>query len=135
VTPLPPEGFGLARPAAPSGSPARGQPVVWGENAGTRAALGHLLTALLLVLLPPAVAGWLVSAWVVRCGWVSRGRLAAAGGVTGALALLSIDPAVAAGSLLGAMAALGAILPGLLPGSLMVVSGAERIGAFWGWSR
>ena len=73
-------------------------------SAPRAAALGHLLTALLLVLVPPAVAGWLVGAWVVRFGWVSRRRLAAAGGVTGALALLSIDPAVAASSLLGAVA-------------------------------
>lgn len=80
-------------------------------SAPRAAALGHLLTALLLVLVPPAVAGWLVGAWVVRCGWVSRGRLAAAGGVTGALALLSIDPAVAASSLLGAVSALGGVLP------------------------
>ena len=79
-------------------------------SAPRAAALGHLLTALLLVLVPPAVAGWLVGAWVVRCGWVSRRRLAAAGGVTGALAL-SIDPAVAASSLLGAVGALGGVLP------------------------
>ena len=80
-------------------------------SAPRAAALGHLLTALLLVLVPPAVAGWLVGAWVVRFGWVSRRRLAAAGGVTGALALPSIDPAVAASSLLGAVGALGGVLP------------------------
>ena len=114
MTPLPPrQEFGLARPAAPSGSPRQRPAGRLGErmSAPRAAALGHLLTALLLVLVPPAVAGWLVGAWVVRFGWVSRGRLAAAGGVTGALALLSIDPAVAASSLLGAVAALGGVLP------------------------
>jgi hypothetical protein len=41
---------------------------------------------------PPAMLGWVAGAWVVRCGWVSRGRLAAAASVTGALALLVISP-------------------------------------------
>jgi hypothetical protein len=41
---------------------------------------------------PPALAGWMASAWVVRGGWVSRGRLAAAASVTGAPALLVIGP-------------------------------------------
>lgn len=117
MTPLPP-GRSSAWPGRPPprALPARGQPVVGERMSAPRAAaLGHLLTALLLVLVPPAVAGWLVGAWVVRFGWVSRRRLAAAGGVTGALALLSIDPAVAASSLLGAVAALGGVLP---PGPL-----------------
>jgi hypothetical protein len=66
---------------------------------------GYLLALLLLVLAPPAILGWLAGAVVVRFGWVSRGRSAAAGGgATGALALLVIGPTVA-GSLLGAMAA------------------------------
>ena len=56
-------------------------------------ASGHLLAALaLLVLAPPAILGWIVGAWVVRGGWVSRGRLAAAASVTGALAKLVIAP-------------------------------------------
>jgi hypothetical protein len=80
-------------------------------SAPRAAALGTCSPPLLVVLVPPAVAGWLVGAWVVRFGWVSRRRLAAAGGVTGALALLSIDPAVAASSLLGTVAALGGVLP------------------------
>src|SRR5215208_612270 len=46
----------------------------------------------LLVLAPPAILGWIVGAWVVRGSWVSRGRLAAAASVTGALALLVIAP-------------------------------------------
>jgi hypothetical protein len=76
---------------------------------------GYLLAALaLLVPAPPALAGWLAGAWVVRCGQVSRGRLAAAGGVTGTLALLIIGPTVAAGHLLGTVAALGAVLPATL---------------------
>jgi hypothetical protein len=73
---------------------------------------GYLLAALALLLLaPPAILGWIAGAVVVRSGWVSRGRLAAAGGVTGALALLVIGPTVAASSLLGAVAALGGVLP------------------------
>jgi hypothetical protein len=68
---------------------------------------GHLLAALvLLVVAPPAIVGWLIGAGVVRGGWVSRGRLAAAASVTGALALLVIGPTVAAGGLLAAVAAL-----------------------------
>ncbi len=55
---------------------------------------GYLLAALALLLVaPPAILGWVVGAWVVRGGWVSRGRLAAAGGVTGTLALLRIGSA------------------------------------------
>jgi hypothetical protein len=35
---------------------------------------GYLLAALaLLVLVPPAILGWLAGAWVIRCGWVSPG--------------------------------------------------------------
>jgi hypothetical protein len=76
---------------------------------------GYLLAALALLLLaPPAILGWIAGAVVVRSGWVSRGRLAAAGGVTGALALLVIGPTVAASSLLGAVAALGGVLPATL---------------------
>jgi hypothetical protein len=53
---------------------------------------GYLLAALaLLVLTHPAILGWIVGAGVVRGGWVSRGRLAAAANVTGAPALLFID--------------------------------------------
>jgi hypothetical protein len=62
---------------------------------GTPALLpsGYLLAALALLLLaPPALAGWVAGAWVVRGGWVSRGRLAAAASVTGALALLVSAP-------------------------------------------
>ena len=76
---------------------------------------GHLLAAVaLLVLAPPAILGWIGGAVVVRFGWVSRGRLAAAASVTGTLALLIIGPTVAAGSLLGAVAALGTVLPATL---------------------
>jgi hypothetical protein len=60
---------------------------------------------------PPALAGWVAGAWVVRIGWVSRGRLAAAGGVTGTLAVLLIGPTRPAGDLLGAVAALGGVCP------------------------
>lgn len=75
----------LARTACGSRSAFTGHP-------RTRA-LGYLLAALaLLVLAPPAILGWLAGAWVVRGGWVSRGRLAAAASVTGALALLVIGP-------------------------------------------
>lgn len=84
------------------------------EAAATPALLpsGYLLAALTLLLVaPPALAGWVAGAWVVRIGWVSRGRLAAAGGVTGALALLLIGPTRAAGGLLGAVAALGDMPP------------------------
>jgi hypothetical protein len=86
-------------------------PRVAGQQRQTAAApalvpSGYLLALLLLVLAPPAILGWLAGAVVVRFGWVSRGRSAAAGGgATGALALLVIGPTVAAGSLLGAMAA------------------------------
>jgi hypothetical protein len=85
-------------------------PRVAGQQRQTAAApalvpSGYLLALLLLVLAPPAILGWLAGAVVVRLGWVSRGRSAAAGGgATGALALLVIGPTVA-GSLLGAMAA------------------------------
>jgi hypothetical protein len=74
---------------------------------------GHLLAALaLLVLAPPAILGWVAGAVVVRCGWVSRRRLSAAGAVTGALALVVIGPLRAAGGILQAVAALGGVLPG-----------------------
>ena len=76
---------------------------------------GYLPTALaLLVLAHPAILGWIVGAGVVRGGWMSRRRLAAAASVTGTLALLIIGPTVAAGSLLGAVAALGTVLPATL---------------------
>ena len=45
---------------------------------------------LLLVLAPPALAGWLLGAALLRAGLVSRWRLAAAATVTGALAALAI---------------------------------------------
>jgi hypothetical protein len=64
-----------------------------GEKAAATPALlpsGYLPAA--LALLRPALAGWMASAWVVRGGWVSRGRLAAAASVTGAPALLVIGP-------------------------------------------
>ena len=68
---------------------------------------GHLLAAVaLLVLAPPAILGWIGGAVVVRFG--------AAASVTGTLALLIIGPTVAAGSLLGAVAALGTVLPATL---------------------
>jgi hypothetical protein len=51
----------------------------------------------LLVLAPPAILGWIGGAVVVRFGWVSRGRLAAAASVTGAPALLVIGTTLAAG--------------------------------------
>jgi hypothetical protein len=74
---------------------------------------GHLLAALaLLVLAPPAILGWVAGTVVVRCGWVSRRRLSAAGAVTGALALVVIGPLRAAGGILQAVAALGGVLPG-----------------------
>jgi hypothetical protein len=79
----------------------------WGENAGTPALLpsGYLLAALtLLVVAPPALAGWIVGAAVVGLGWVSRGRLSAAGAVTGALALSVIVPAAAAAASAGSSA-------------------------------
>ena len=63
------------------------------EAAATPALLpsGYLLAALApLLVAPPAILGWVAGAWVVRCGWVSRGHLAAAGGVTGTLALLPV---------------------------------------------
>jgi hypothetical protein len=67
-----------------TGSLAR--PAAAGQHSPATPALlpsGYLLAALaLLVLAPPAILGWLAGAWVIRCGWVSRGRLAAAGGVT-----------------------------------------------------
>ena len=82
---------GQARPAAPS---------------------GYLMAALVLVVLAPlALAGWLAGAAAIRSGWVSRGRLAAAATVTGALAFLLIGPTAAAGGLLGAVVALGGVLP------------------------
>jgi hypothetical protein len=72
---------------------------------------GHLLAALaLLVLAPPAILGWVAGTVVVRCGWVSRRRLSAAGAVTGALALVVIGPLRAAGGILQAVAALGGVL-------------------------
>ena len=72
---------------------------------------GHLLAALaLLVLAPPAILGWVAGTVVVRCGWVSRRRLSAAGTVTGALALVVIGPLRAAGGILQAVAALGGVL-------------------------
>ena len=78
-----------------TGSP--GRPAAVGQHSPATPALlpyGYLLAALALLLLaPPALAGWVAGAWVVRGGWVSRGRLAAAGGVTGALALLVIGHA------------------------------------------
>jgi hypothetical protein len=78
-----------------TGSP--GRPAAAGQHSPATPALlpyGYLLAALALLLLaPPALAGWVAGAWVVRGGWVSRGRLAAAGGVTGALALLVIGHA------------------------------------------
>jgi hypothetical protein len=56
---------------------------------------------------------------------VSRGRLAAAASVTGALALLVIGPIVAAGSLLGAVADLGTVLPATLTaGAVLQALGA-----------
>jgi hypothetical protein len=70
------------------------------EAAATPALLpsGYLLAALaLLVLAHPAILGWIVGAGVVRGGWVSRGRLAAAAGVTGTLALLVVGTTLAAG--------------------------------------
>jgi hypothetical protein len=82
-----------------TGSLAR--PAAAGQNPPATPALvpsGYLPAALALLLIaPPALAGWLAGAWVVRCGWVSRGRLAAAASVTGALALVVIGPTVAAG--------------------------------------
>ena len=82
-----------------TGSLAR--PAAAGRNPPATPALlpsSYLLAALaLLVLAPPALLGWLAGAWVVRCGWVSRGRLASAGGVTGTLALVLIGRTVATG--------------------------------------
>jgi hypothetical protein len=53
----------------------------------------YLLAALaLLVLAHPAILGWIVGAGVVRGGWVSGGRLAAAASVTGAPASWSLAP-------------------------------------------
>jgi hypothetical protein len=82
-----------------TGSP--GRPAAAGQHSPATPALlpsGYLLAALaLLVLAPPALLGWLAGAWVVRCGCVSRGRLASAGGVTGTLVLLLIGPRVATG--------------------------------------
>jgi hypothetical protein len=76
------------------GSP--GRPAAAGQNLPATPALvpsGYLLVALaLLVLAPPALAGWVAGAWVVRSGRVSRGRLAAAASVTGTLALPAVDP-------------------------------------------
>ena len=73
----------LARTACGSRSALTGHPALVPS--------GYLLAALALLLIaPPALAGWLAGAWVVRCGWVSRGRLAAAASVTGALASLAI---------------------------------------------
>jgi hypothetical protein len=63
------------------------------------------------VVAPLALAGWLAGAAAIRSGWVSRGRLAAAAAVTGALALLLIGPSVAAGGVRSAVAALGGVLP------------------------
>jgi len=75
-----------------TGSP--GRPAAAGQHSPATPALvpsGYLLAALaLLVLAPPALAGWVAGAGVVRGGWVSRGRLAAAASVTGALASLAI---------------------------------------------
>jgi hypothetical protein len=75
-----------------TGSP--GRPAAAGQTSPATPALlpsGYLLAALaVLMLAPPAILGWLAGAWVVRCGWVSRGRLAAAASVTGALASLAI---------------------------------------------
>jgi hypothetical protein len=53
---------------------------------------GYLAAALLLLVLAPPLAGWVAGAVVVRFGWVSRGRLAAAAGATGALASWSSAP-------------------------------------------
>jgi hypothetical protein len=59
---------------------------------------------------------------------VSRGRLAAAGGVTGALAVLLIGLTWAAGGLLGAVAALGGVLPATLTaGTGVVLAGQSSI--------
>jgi hypothetical protein len=71
------------------------QPVQSREAAAAPALLpsGCLLAALALLLVaPPASAGWVAGAVVVRGGWVSRGRLAAAASVTGTLALLAVGP-------------------------------------------
>jgi hypothetical protein len=74
-------------------------------------------------------------AWVVRFGWVSPGRLASAGGVTGALALLHIGPAVAAGRLLDAVVALAMFCPGTLTvGALLEAMSAvlvRGVGLAW----
>ena len=70
----------------------------------------------------------MAGAWVVRVGWVSRGRLAAAGGVTGALAVLLIGLTWAAGGLLGAVAALGGVLPATLTaGTGVVLAGQSSV--------
>lgn len=70
----------------------------------------------------------MAGAWVVRAGWVSRGRLAAAGGVTGALAVLLIGLTWAAGGLLGAVAALGGVLPATLTaGTGIVLAGQSGV--------
>jgi hypothetical protein len=87
---------------------------------------GYLVAALLvLVLAPPAILGWVAGAVVVRSGWVSRRRLSAAGAVTGALALVVIGPTRAAGVLLGAVAALPAVLPATLTAGAVL----EALGA------
>jgi hypothetical protein len=101
------------------------------EGSGHPAPLpsGYLLAALVLLLVaPPALAGWVAGAWVVRVGWVSRGRLAAAGGVTGALAVLLIDLTRAAGGLLSAVATLGGVLPATpTAGTGVVLAGQSSV--------
>jgi len=86
---------------------------------------------------PPALLGWVAGAWVVRFGWVSPGRLASAGGVTGALALLHIGPTVAAGRLLDAVVALAMFCPGSLTvGALLEALSAVLVrGVGWPGSR
>lgn len=76
---------------------------------------GYLLAAItMIVIAPPALAGWLAGAAVLRSGRVPRWMLAAAAIVTGGLAALAIGPAVAAGGLVAAVAALGGVLPATL---------------------
>ena len=59
---------------------------------------------------------------------MSRGRLAAAGGVTGALAVLLISLTRAAGGLLSAVAALGGVLPATLTaGTGVVLAGQSSV--------